>query len=469
MFYEKFVEYGKNPAVINADNFVVKSYAELITDMTNFIEQNKITDSLILIFVDNSYASLLAYLSMLETSNVIMLINSSINDDLLNRIVLNYSPDYLFSRDEKSVPGYSKNKVIINGTTFFRFKKIDMKFSLSKNNKTKLLLATSGTTGSVKFVRLSAKNIAENAKSISNYLKITATDRAIINLPINYSYGLSIVNSNLFSGATIVLTNKGIVQKEFWNDFLENKITTFAGVPFTYELLFRIKFSEFNLPSLRYFTQAGGHLNSKHKEYFLNTAINKKKKFFVMYGQTEATARISYVPFDNLQDKIDSIGIPIPGGKLEIVKDESGLDELVYYGKNVMLGYAENRKDILKGDELSGILYTGDIGYSDDENYYYVKGRKKRFIKLFGNRINLDDLEKLIETKFGINCAAVGTDKQINIFLEKITTNEKKDFQRKISSMLSIHSTAIVPINIDKIPLKKNFKKDYLTLTSLIN
>ncbi len=167
-------------------------------------------------------------------------------------------------------------------------------------------------------MRLSADNIQSNAESIAQYLEIDENEKPITTLPFNYSYGLSVINSHLLKGATIVLTEKTVFFKDFWNTFKQYECTSFAGVPYTYQMLKRTGFDKLDLPSLKTMTQAGGKLNEEMIKYFYEYAERKNIRFFVMYGQTEATARISYVPFDKLKNKIGSIGISIPGGKLSL-------------------------------------------------------------------------------------------------------------------------------------------------------
>ncbi|MCF0144855.1 MAG: AMP-binding protein [Firmicutes bacterium] len=208
-------------------------------------------------------------------------------------------------------------------------------------------------------------------------------------------------------GATIILTNRTFFNKEFWDMIEEQKATSIAGVPYSYEMLFnRLKLDEMDLPNLKTLTQAGGHLNPELQERIGKWAKETGRRFFVMYGQTEATARMSYIPPDRCLDKIGSIGIPVPGGKIEL--SEEG--ELIYYGANVSLGYATCREDLAKPDENKGRLETGDIAYRDEEGYLYISGRKKRFIKLQGKRISLDQIQEVLQEKVTEEIACTGKD-----------------------------------------------------------
>ena len=220
----------------------------------------------------------------------------------------------------------------------------------------------------------------------------------------------------------MLLSKRGLMEKEFWNMLKEQKATSMSGVPYTFEMLHRLRFQRMNLPDLRTITQAGGKLNDNLIEFFALHAQKTGQRFFVMYGQTEATARMSYLPYQQTLNKIGSIGIPIPGGRFILMDDlgneisEAGKSgELVYFGENVSLGYAESRDDLLLGDENEGCLATGDIAQVDSDGYYYIVGRKKRFIKIFGNRVNLDASEQLLKA-FCPDTVCTGRDDRMYIY-----------------------------------------------------
>ncbi|MDH5573746.1 MAG: AMP-binding protein, partial [Gammaproteobacteria bacterium] len=237
----------------------------------------------------------------------------------------------------------------------------------------------------------------------------------------HYSYGLSILNSHLLSGATLLLTDEPVTSRKFWDFFKTHDATSFGGVPYTYEMLSRLRFERMSLPSLRYMTQAGGKLDVNLVKSFAQVAADMGCKFYVMYGQTEATARISYLSSELVSDNPSSIGVAIPGGKVWIedadhqLIDSAGIEgDLVYQGDNVMMGYAESRKDLALGDELKGILRTGDIAKKDEQGLYYIVGRSKRFIKIFGNRVNLEDIELQLK-KMNFDCVCGGIDNDLKV------------------------------------------------------
>ena len=259
-----------------------------------------------------------------------------------------------------------------------------------------LLLSTSGSTGDRKLVRLSYRNIQANCDSIVEYLGITADERPITTLPMEYTYGLSVIHSHIAAGATILLTNRTLFQKEFWEMAEQYGATSMAGVPYTYEMFDRLRLTQMDLPQLKTLTQAGGHLNEDMQKKYAQWAAETGRKLFVMYGQTEATARMSYIPPEKCIEKIGSIGIPVPGGRMEIAED----GELLYYGPNVSLGYATKREDLALGDVNGGCLKTGDMARSDEDGYFYITGRKKRFVKIQGRRISLDKVQEDLQEAF---------------------------------------------------------------------
>ncbi|MBQ3321667.1 MAG: AMP-binding protein [Firmicutes bacterium] len=259
-----------------------------------------------------------------------------------------------------------------------------------------LLLSTSGSTGDRKLVRLSYTNIQANCDSIVEYLGLTKEERPITTLPMEYTYGLSVIHSHVAVGATIILTNRTLFQKEFWEMVEKYDVTSMAGVPYTYEMFERLRLREMDLPHLKTLTQAGGHLHEELQRKFGDWAAETGRRLFVMYGQTEATARMSYVPPEKCVEKIGSIGIPIPGGSFAIAED----GELIYFGANVSMGYALKREDMTLGDVNGGCLKTGDMARMDEEGYFYITGRKKRFVKLQGKRFSLDQIQEILQEAF---------------------------------------------------------------------
>ena len=324
-----------------------------------------------------------------------------------------------------------------------------------------LCLTTSGSTGSPKLVRLTKRNILANAESIAEYLQIDENERPITMLPMYYSYGLSIINSHLLKGATILLTDKTYAQREFWNFLKENEATSMSGVPYTWELLRRLRFMRMDLPSVKTMTQAGGKLNAEIAKEYIQWAKSQGKRFIVMYGQTEATARMSYLPWEKAEEKYASIGVAIPGGEFSLAED----GELIYKGENVSMGYAECAEDLKKGDENHSILHTGDLSRVDEDGYYYITGRKKRFVKIWGNRCNLDQIEQLVKPII-TTCACAGVDDHITIFVTK--DGLEKDIKDLLTAKTGLNPIAFVVKCVEAIPVKESGKIDYQLLQQML-
>lgn len=416
----------------------------------------------------NEIGSVIGYTAFVNNGIVSVQLSAHLDDALLNNLLQTYQPAYLWVRLDQ------KERFSGMEPVYSAFDYELLKTGYEKNyplfDELGLLITTSGSTGSPKFVRQSYVNLLDNATSIAEYLKLDADERPITTLPMNYVYGLSVINSHFLVGATVLLTDKGLMQKGFWNFFKEAGATSFSGVPYTYEMLDKLRFYRMKLPSLRTMTQAGGKITPELHEKFAAYAAEQGKKFVVMYGAAEATSRMGYLPSERAVEKKGSMGIPIPGGKFILV-DADGKEiteprvtgELVYEGKNVTLGYAENGEDLILGDERQGRLETGDMAQFDEDGYYYVIGRKKRFLKIYGNRVNLDEVDRMIKGEFEIEVASSGVDDHLYIFV----TEEKyaEPVREFIVNKTKLNMAAFKVIVIDEIPKNDSRKTLYKELT----
>ena len=402
---------------------------------------------LILILCRNTIDILAAYISGLNSGHAVMLLTADIHKELLKNIINQYKPYWIVGMEEYEGYTYNFNKLVR-----------DTEFGVMIHADLAILLSTSGTTGSQKFVRLSYDNIRSNAQSIVDYLEINEQEVAVMNLPLSYSYGMSIVNSHLLAGASILLTDMGVMEKPFWELVRNYKATSLAGVPFTYQMLHRIGFIKMDLPHLKVLTQAGGRLNEKFVKAFGEYAKEHDKRLYIMYGQTEAAPRMSYIPYHQVLEKAGTIGVAIPGGQLAI---EGELNELVYRGANVMMGYAESLADLAKGDEMQGVLHTGDTAIVDEDGYFTITGRIKRFIKLFGLRINLDDVERKLEEAIHIPLACTGFDDKLIVAIEQ--EEAMGQVKEMIAHLYKLHRSAYKVVILE-IPRLANGKTDYMKL-----
>ncbi|MGL4821368.1 MAG: AMP-binding protein [Bacilli bacterium] len=414
--FKKMELYGERTAVYAERAYSYAEMAETGDSICRAVGER----TLVFCLCSNTPASVFGYIGFIRGGVVPVLLDANLSFEQLSSLIERYKPTYIWaSAEHEALKSEMETTFLYDDYALFHCPNT-VKHQLHK--ELALLLTTSGSTGSPKLVRLSYDNVFSNAESIATYLEIGADDQPITTLPMNYSYGLSILNSHFIKGATVVLTQESILKREFWELCREQKVTTFGGVPFVYEMLDKLNFGAMELPFLKKLTQAGGKLNPKLAEKFAAVCREKGIQFYIMYGQTEATARMSYLPSEKCLDKMGSIGVAIPGGQL-LVHDESGgvitepyvSGELIYRGPNVSFGYAESFADLVKADDNNGILHTGDVAYVDEEGYFYITGRMKRMIKLYGNRISLDEVEALLKA-YGHDCVCAGTDDALKIY-----------------------------------------------------
>ena len=419
--------------------------------------------NLAFILCKNTIGSVLSYFACLKNRTVPLLLDAKMDYNMIQSLIKQYKPDELFyPKDQESLwNGFGKKGLFDEFGYCIRHQKKEQPTKLYKDLA--LLLTTSGSTGSPKLVRQSYQNIQSNAVSIAQYLHLDENERPITTLPMHYTYGLSIINSHALCGATILLTEHGLFEQEFWDFLKKERATSFGGVPYTYEMLKRLHFFEMDLPFLKTMTQAGGKLAKHLHQEFAQYAKETNKEFIVMYGQTEATARMSYLPAKDSIRKAGSIGIAIPGGRIEI---EDG--ELVYYGKNVTLGYAQKIEDLKKGDERGGRLKTGDMARVDEEGFYYIIGRKKRFLKILGNRVNLDEVEQILKARYKeLELACTGIDDHLLIYVEEGNMPDKDEIISFLSEKTGLNPGVFEVFSINHIPVSKSGKIKYKELEDM--
>ncbi|WP_052372032.1 AMP-binding protein [Nocardia otitidiscaviarum] len=348
-------------------------YAQLAGSVTEFAERLGTGRRLVALAARNDIGSLVAYLGALEAGCAVLL-----TETVTAELIDSYDPDVIITA---TADGSTPEPVVRRDGS-----------AHTLHPELALLLSTSGSTGSPKLVRLSYTNVLSNAAAIAEYLAIEPTDRAATTLPLFYCYGLSVAHSHLLRGASLLLTSRSVVEPEFWDEFAAQRATSFAAVPYTIDLLDRIGFDRMSLPHLRYVTQAGGRLAPERVAAYARLGARRGFRFYVMYGQTEATARMAYLPPELAATHPDCIGVPVPGGSFTLEPVDEGGHELVYHGPNVMLGYAESPADLTLGPTHTA-LRTGDLACRTEDGLYRVIGRRSRFAKIYGLRIDLQRVE----------------------------------------------------------------------------
>lgn len=395
------------------------SYGELLGKAKEF---GKVLPKRTLIFIlaENSLGSLLGYIGSLSNGIVPLIISKNTDETLYKRFCEMYCPEYLWEPteiaekgDEEAVYAYGGYCLVKTGQT-----------PPPLNEELSLLLPTSGSTGSPKLVRHTYRNIEANARNVAEMFKITPEDRTMAVLPMHYTMGLSVIASHLYAGARVCLSGLSLTDVRFWNRMKQEKITSFTGVPFSYEILQRIRFFRMNLPDLKIITQGGGKLSDELFTACCEYAERTGKQFIPTYGQTECTARMAFLPAELAAQKIGSIGRAEPNGQLSIIDSDGNetfegeaTGEMVYRGENVTMGYAVCKEDLMKGDENHGVMHTGDIARRDADGCYFIIGRMKRFLKIFGLRIGLDEVEHLVKSNFDTDCVCSGTDEKLIVHI----------------------------------------------------
>ncbi|MFE7764103.1 AMP-binding protein [Streptomyces sp. NPDC057438] len=401
-FARRLAAHGDRVALIASSGAL--SYRELARRVTAMAERLGPIRRLVLLTGANHVDALVVHLAALSAGHPVLLVPGD-SDSTVDTLTTAYDPDVVVRQDERGHWSLDERRTGSAHTL---------------HPDLALLLSTSGSTGSPKLVRLSHDNVQSNAASIAVYLGITDTDRAVTSLPPHYCYGLSVIHSHLVCGAALILTDRSVADAEFWEEFRSARGTSLAGVPYTFDLLDRVGFADMDLPHLRRVTQAGGRLAPDRVARYAEQGRRAGWELFVMYGQTEATARMAYLPPHLAAARPEAVGVPIPGGSFRLAPVDTPAEpgtggsgaatddvgELVYSGPNVMLGYAQGPADLALGRTVRE-LYTGDLARRAPDGLYEIVGRRSRFAKICGLRIDPQRVETLLD-RHGITAFCTG-------------------------------------------------------------
>ncbi|MDV8147650.1 AMP-binding protein [Arthrobacter sp. B10-11] len=445
-FASRLARHGDLPAVLT--DAAALSYRELAERVDATAALLGPVRRLVLLAARNDLDSLVAYLAALSSGHPLILVPAD-KPGSIESIMAAYRPDVIVRSGEGSGPAVEELRP---GTLH------------QLHPDLALLLSTSGSTGSPKLVRLSHANLQSNADSIAEYLGIRSADRAATTLPMSYCYGLSVINSHLSRGAALVLTDLSVVDPCFWDLFAARGATSFAAVPYTFELLDRVGFSGMDLPHLRYVTQAGGRLAPEQVREFSRLGRRRGWDLFVMYGATEATARMAYLPPELAETTPETIGIPVPGGAFRI-DPVPGLEdgELVYTGPNVMLGYAEGPEDLSAGRTVTE-LRTGDLARQHPTGIYEIVGRRSRFVKVVGLRVDLGQVERILDG-LGVSGACAGSDDGLVVAVEG--DHDERLLGKVLAQSVGLPRTSVDVHAMEGLPRLGSGKVDYPAILEL--
>ncbi len=464
--FENFTTKGDRVAIISERGlkYCYKDLAGISLSRLSKLESK----SVCLLICNLSETAIIYYIGLIRKRITTILVDANLDQQKIEKIISCYSPNYIISPLVSST--MPTEFEIIDGLEDFIIYQNKSEKHDSSLKDTSLCLTTSGSTGSAKFVKLSLGNIESNTESIIRAVGINQNQITITTMPMNYSYGLSVINTSLEAGGTLVMNTSQVTSKEFWHRITEYRVNTVSGVPYVYEQLSRLTPEFLKRTEIRKFTQAGGKLRKPVREHFKEIVKATGISFYVMYGQTEATARMAVLPPEDFNDFENAIGFAIPGGSLTVC-DESGariktpetIGEICFEGPNVFQGYATNRIDLIKNQPKAPILKTGDLGYFDGRGRFYITGRLKRITKLLGNRIDLEEVEHFLLEQ-GIETICV--EHRDRLFVVSTLAEIPPEIQSRLLEYLRISPLLVTFESLPDIPRLPSGKVDY---SSIIN
>lgn len=436
---------------IKDDSGHILAYQD-VTDIIQVFSTLALPRCVIFCLCENSAGSLIGYLAFENNGQVPLLLSSDLDAVLRKNLEETYLPSYYWVPETKSYEIEGESIFSKYGYTLLKTKYKPYPL----NDKLSMLLTTSGSTGSPKLVRHKYGNLEANAENVAKVFAWRKEEIGICDLPMNYTMGLNVINSHLVIGATVLMIKANLMDPDFWSFIKENEGTSFCGVPFSYEVMRRIGFDKMDLPKLYTLAEGGGKLTDKMFKWIATFAKDNGKRFCATFGTSETSARMAFLDPDMALEKIGSMGKAIPNGELFLIDETKEADgsvtgELGYRGPNVTMGYALCKEDLMKDDEFCREYHTGDIARRDPDGYYFIIGRKGRFLKLFGLRVSLDETERILKTQYpNTDFVCTGNDQRMNIF----TTDQKtaEEVVQFISQKTNLHHSAFRVYLIPEIP-----------------
>ncbi len=442
------------------------TYAEVCGTIAEFAAL-QLPRCVIFCMCESCAGSLIGYLAFENNRQVPLLLSAGLDAELRGNLERAYQPSYYWA-PERLAEDLGGEKVF--SAYGYELRKTAYE-PYPLNESLSLLLTTSGSTGSPKLVRHKYGNLEANAENVARVFAWTTDEIGICDLPMNYTMGLNVINSHLVAGASVLMVKANLMDPDFWEFIRVNEGTSFCGVPFSYEVMRRVGFDRMDLPKLHTLAEGGGKLTDKMFQWVANNAKTNGRRFCATFGTSETSARMAFLDPSMALEKIGSIGKAIPNGELFLLdevanEDGSVTGELGYRGPNVTMGYALCREDLMKGDEFCGEYHTGDIAKRDADGFYFIIGRKGRFLKLFGLRVSLDETERILKTQYPeADFVCTGDDRKMNIF----TTDEalKDEIVPFISGKTKLHNSAFRVIVLDAIPRNEYGKVKFAELEAL--
>ncbi|MGE0880195.1 MAG: AMP-binding protein [Acidimicrobiia bacterium] len=435
---------GDSIAIIDAVTETTLTYDDLHKAVSRWANDlGHLTGRLVLLGASVTIESIVDYLALLAAGATVALVDPQSPADVVEHWTTAYRPDASWG--------------LVHGPVSYGRRGLRSPLPPSSDA---LLLATSGSTGNPKFVRLGQSQLTTSASQIVEATRMTPSDRALIHLPLFYTYGLSVLNSHLSLGAGVVLTDESAIRRGFWDAIGDHQVTCLPGVPYSYEMYHRMRFNQMTLPTLKAMTESGGKMTPQRILEFHHAMERNGGHLWMMYGQTEATSRVSVCPPEELLAHIGSVGLPVRDVKVSLADVQDGEGELIVEAPTVMLGYATNRDEVDGSDRHRGVLRSGDLARVDSDGYITLTGRLKRLAKVFGMRVNLDDVERQL-SDFGTLAAVDSTD-GLAVFIE--AESVAGDLARRMEHALRLPPRSLRLHAVDRLPTTANGKIDYTEL-----
>lgn len=414
---------------------------------------------------ENTVGSLIGFIGCYDNGRIPLLLDEALDRGLLSTLMEKYTPAMLWvPRRAASEFPY---ELVYEAHDYALLKTGHEVYPV--NEQLSMLLTTSGSTGCPKLVRHKYGNIEANARNVAVAFGWTIEERPICSLPMNYTMGLNVINTHLYTGCTLLLTSASLASPLFWDFIKRERGSNFTGVPFSYEIFSKLRFQRMKLPYLTTLASGGGKLTDKMFLALADYAQEQGKRFIPSFGTTETSARLARLEPQYVHEKVNSIGKAIPEGELMLLDENGNVlpegeadGELCYRGPNVTMGYAECREDLLLGDVFCGEYRTGDLAHRDADGFYYITGRLKRFVKIYGLRISLDQCEQLIRSEFTLECACTGDDSMLRVYL--VDPAMAETVKVWVCKTLHLAPTAVTAIVLPDIPKSSSGKTAYSQL-----
>lgn len=417
--------------------------------------------SLVFILCDHQTETAEFLYEVLYLNRVPLLLSSDIDMELFQNLITVYKPQYIYCKKQNQITERYYHEIEMEHHVLLKTDSIRYEI----HPDVALLLSTSGTTGGAKLVKLSYDNLYNNSEFACRHLGIQNGQKGLSPLPINYTYGFAFCLWHWHCGASILLTEENVIGREFEKFYKKEKVNNFAAIPYTYQMLQRVQFWDSEKTEYLHFAMSGGAQMSDNDQVSLISIL--KDKFWIGYGQTECTCIISAMNFENHNIKLGSIGRAFDN--MEVIVD-SETQEMLIKSKSVCMGYATYSRELAAGDMNQGLLHTGDTVYIDEEGCIYLKGRLKRFIKILGKRVSLDDIGNYLANKYpDVDFACIGTDNELSIFYTSLEAGLKEEIKMLLEQSMKVPSKFISCLYIKKLPRNSAGKIAYTKLEEIRN